>query len=144
MFGDTRCVRRAAVVHLNFRAGSTFLVPIWTVPSSMDRTSRCNKVDAVRLYASYRLNLLLLKGQRCVVNHTKCLVQMLNNLVVSPPLSASLPNSPPPSLFKLDDKYFTFVFRDLGCWGRGWGGRRLSKSENLNQYNLPLIVFILL
>ena len=57
---------RAAVVHLNFRAGSTFPVPVCTVPSSMDRTSRCNKVDALRLYASYRLNLLLLKGQRCV------------------------------------------------------------------------------
>ena len=57
---------RAAVVHLNFRAGSTFSVPVCTLPSSMDRTSRCNKVDTVRLYASYRLNLLLLKGQRCV------------------------------------------------------------------------------
>ena len=47
---------------------STFEVPsrvnlaLWT----LDRTSRCNKIDAVRLYASYRLNLLLLKGQRCV------------------------------------------------------------------------------
>ena len=57
---------RVAVVHLNYRAGSTFPVPVCTVPSSMDRTSRCNKVDAVRLYASYRLNLLLLKGQICV------------------------------------------------------------------------------
>ena len=28
----------------------------------MDRTSRCSKVDAVRLFASYRLNLLLLRG----------------------------------------------------------------------------------
>ena len=55
---------RAAIVHLNFRAGSTFPVTVCTVPSSMDRTSRCNKVDALRLYASYRLNLLLLKGQR--------------------------------------------------------------------------------
>ena len=26
-------------------------------------TSQCNKVDAVRHYASYRLNLLLLKGE---------------------------------------------------------------------------------
>ena len=26
----------------------------------MDRTSLCNKVDVVRLYASYRLNILLL------------------------------------------------------------------------------------
>jgi len=34
---------------------------------SMDRTSRCNKVDAVRLYASHRLNLLLLRGQICVL-----------------------------------------------------------------------------
>ena len=53
----------AAVVHLNFRAGSTFPVLVCTVPSSMDRTSRSNKVDVVRLYASYRLNLLLPKGQ---------------------------------------------------------------------------------
>ena len=43
---------RAAVVHLNFRAGSTFPVQVCTVLGSMDRTSRCNKVDAVRLYAS--------------------------------------------------------------------------------------------
>ena len=57
---------RAAVVHLNFRAGSIFPVPVCIVPSSMDRTSLCNKVDAVRLYASYRLNLLLPKGQICV------------------------------------------------------------------------------
>ena len=56
----------AAVVHLNFRAGSTFPVPVCTVPSSMDRTSRCNKVDALKRYALYRLNLRLLKEQRCV------------------------------------------------------------------------------
>ena len=56
---------RAAWEHL--RAGSTFPVPVCTVPSSMDRTSWCNKVDAVRLYALYRLNLLLLKGQICVL-----------------------------------------------------------------------------
>ena len=59
-------MHRAAVVHLNFPAGSTFPVPVCTVPSSMDRTGRCHKVDAVRLYASYRLNLLLLKMQRYV------------------------------------------------------------------------------
>ena len=52
-------ILREAVVHLNFRAGSTFQVPVCTV---QDRTSRCNKVDAVRLYASCRLNLLLIKG----------------------------------------------------------------------------------
>ena len=32
---------------MNFRAGSTFIVPVCTVLSSIDRTSRCNKVDAV-------------------------------------------------------------------------------------------------
>ena len=60
-------ISRAAVVYMNFRAGSTFSVLVCTVPSSMDRTSRCNKVGAVRLYASYRLNLLLLKGQMCEI-----------------------------------------------------------------------------
>ena len=65
-FLHRRDTSRAAIVHLNFRAGSTFLVPVCTVPSSVNRTNRCNKVDAVRLYASYRLNLLLLKWQICV------------------------------------------------------------------------------
>ena len=45
---------RAAVLHLNLRAGSTFPFPVCTVSSSMDRTCRCNKVDAVRLYASLK------------------------------------------------------------------------------------------
>ena len=44
-----------------------FPVPVCTVPSSIDRTSRCNKVDAFRHYASYRLNLLLPKGQICMI-----------------------------------------------------------------------------
>ena len=54
--------------------GQPFRAQVCTVPSSMDRTSRCNKVDAVRLYigyASYRLNLLLLKGQICVKGAVK-------------------------------------------------------------------------
>ena len=50
------CIRaRAAVVHLNLRAGSTFPVPVCTVSPGLwvnNMTSRCNKVDAVRLYAS--------------------------------------------------------------------------------------------
>jgi len=37
----------------------------------MDRTSWCSKVDTVRLYASYRLNLLLLNGQNCVKGGVK-------------------------------------------------------------------------
>ena len=47
---------RAAVVHLNFRAGSAFSVPVcavspghWVNKQMVNRTSRCNKVDAVRL-----------------------------------------------------------------------------------------------
>ena len=72
----------AAVVHLNFRAGSTFPVQACTVPSSMDRTSQCSKVDAVRLYASYRLNLLLLKRQRCVNRKLDSFfVKLLNQLL---------------------------------------------------------------
>ena len=48
-----RFSKRAAVVHLNFRAVSTFPALVCTVPSSKDRTSRSIKVDAVRLYASW-------------------------------------------------------------------------------------------
>ena len=47
---------RAAVVHLNFRAGSTFPVPDCTISpwhriheADTQRTSRCNNVDAIRL-----------------------------------------------------------------------------------------------
>ena len=54
----------------NFRTWSTFPVQVCTVTSSMDKTNRCNKVDTVRLYPSYRLNLLLLKGQLCVAYET--------------------------------------------------------------------------
>ena len=72
-----------AVVHLNFRARSTFPVP---VPSSLDRTSRCNKVDTDRLYASYRLNLLLLKGQRCLCTElTLCLFPYISGEESSKP-----------------------------------------------------------
>ena len=62
---------QAAVVLLNFRSGSSFPVPVCTalhdivlIKKTFNRTSRYNKVDAVRLYASNMLNLLLLKGQR--------------------------------------------------------------------------------
>ena len=51
------------IVHFNFRAGPTFPVPVCTVPHGhwvyKADTSRCNKFDAVRLYALFRLNLLL-------------------------------------------------------------------------------------
>ena len=51
---------RAAVVHLNFRAESTFPVPVCTVSTghclkkqTLNRTSRCNKVDADRLQVEF-------------------------------------------------------------------------------------------
>ena len=50
-----------------FPSRVNFSGPSLYCTSSMDMSSRSNKVDAVRLYASYRLNLLLLKGQRCVL-----------------------------------------------------------------------------
>ena len=61
MLVKLRIAAREAVVHLNFRAESAFPVPVCTIPGSKDRTNWCNKVDGVRLYASYRLNSLLLK-----------------------------------------------------------------------------------
>ena len=44
-------ISQAALVHLNFWAGSIFPVPICTVSpgQTLNRNSRCNKVDAVRL-----------------------------------------------------------------------------------------------
>ena len=44
-----------------------YRIDIGLIKQTINRTSRCNKVDAVRLYASYRLNLLLLKRKRCMV-----------------------------------------------------------------------------
>ena len=41
---------------------------IGLIKKTINRTSRCNKADAGRLFASYyRLNLLLLKAQRCMM-----------------------------------------------------------------------------
>ena len=64
---------RAAIVRFNFRAGSNFPVPVCTVLHGNWVKKADNQQDypvqqdcAVRLYASYRLNLLLLKRQRCV------------------------------------------------------------------------------
>ena len=62
---------RAAVVHLNFRAGSTFPVPVCTV-SPGHRVNKANSqyglASATRLTRSdFKLNLLLLKGQRSVM-----------------------------------------------------------------------------
>ena len=59
---------RAAVVHLNFQAGSTQFVlyspDIGWIKQTHHRTNRCSKVDGVSL------NLLLLKGERCVKDRT--------------------------------------------------------------------------
>ena len=55
---------RAVVVHLNFRAGSTFTVQVCTVSprhrvkkQTLNRTSQCNKVDAVRLQVEFTLTI---------------------------------------------------------------------------------------
>ena len=50
----------AAIVHFNIRAGSTFLVPVCTVPHG----HWVNKADnqQVRLYASYRCRFTFTKG----------------------------------------------------------------------------------
>ena len=60
------------IVHFNFRAASTFPVPVCTVPHEQNRQStglaaRCNKVDAVRLYASYRCIFTFTKGAEVTV-----------------------------------------------------------------------------
>ena len=64
---------RAAVVHLISKLGLPFWSQCVLFLYSTDRTSWCNKLDAVRLYASYRLNLLLLKGQIFVNRSIYCL-----------------------------------------------------------------------
>ena len=73
---------RAAVVHFNFRAGSTFPVPVCTVPhghwvnkaDNQQDYSRCNKVDAVRLYASYRWRFTFTKGAEVLVPQVSVLL----------------------------------------------------------------------
>jgi len=51
----------AAVVHLNFRSQFVLYLALWT------GLSGATTVDVVRLYASYRLNLILLKWLRCII-----------------------------------------------------------------------------
>ena len=55
-------VSRAAVIHLNFRAGSTFPVPVctvspghWDIQQTLNRTSRCDKVDTVSLEVEFTI-----------------------------------------------------------------------------------------
>ena len=62
---------RAAVVHLNFRAGSIFQVPVCTVfPGHWVIKHLIGLAGATRLTRSdFRLNLLLLKGQGCLTNN---------------------------------------------------------------------------
>ena len=60
---------RAAFVHLNFPAGSTFPVPVCTVSTGhwVNKADSIGLAGATRLTRSdFRLNLLLLKGQVCV------------------------------------------------------------------------------
>ena len=62
---------RAAVVHLNFRAGSTFLVLVCTeTPGHW--VNKAGLAGATRLtWSDFRFNLLLLKDQKCVDCHMK-------------------------------------------------------------------------
>ena len=39
-----RPVKLKVLVHLHFQGGSTFPITVCTVPSSVDRTSRCNRL----------------------------------------------------------------------------------------------------
>ena len=61
---------RAAIVHLNFRAGSTFPVSVCTVSPGhwvIKADTQFGLGGATRLMRSdFRLNLLLLKGERCL------------------------------------------------------------------------------
>ena len=50
-----------------FRSQFVLCPDFGLIKQTLNRTSWCNKVDAVRLYVSYKFNLLLPKGQRCVV-----------------------------------------------------------------------------
>ena len=57
----------AAIVHLNCRAGSTFPVRVFTVSPGHWVNNAIGMAGATRLtWSHFRLNLLLLKGRRCV------------------------------------------------------------------------------
>ena len=79
-------ITQAAVVHLNFRAGSTFPVSVCTVsPGLIKQTLNIGLAGATRLtrsdfmlHASYGLNLLLPKGQSCVIK--LCLIKYELNI----------------------------------------------------------------
>ena len=60
---------RAAIVHLNFRAGSTFPVPVCTVPhlhwvNKSTRLAGATRLTRSDLMLHIGADLLLLKGQR--------------------------------------------------------------------------------
>ena len=79
-------ISRAALVHFNFRAGSTHLVPVCTVPHWhwVNKAENQQGWHGQTLCFMCRLNLLLLKGQRCVIFTLIGLVQLLNCLSFSP------------------------------------------------------------
>ena len=65
----TKSMSRAAVVHLNLRAGSTFQVPVCTVSPrhsiGLAGTTRLTRSDFMLHIGA---DLLLSKGQRCVMS----------------------------------------------------------------------------
>ena len=85
---------RAAVVHLNFRSGSTFPVPFCTVPHGNWVNNQQDQPVQQMLTRSYMLNLLLLKGQRCVMHVLFIIVSqrcMVNKFTLPAALSLTFP-----------------------------------------------------
>ena len=66
-----------------YNTRAAFSVPVCTVSPGLwvNRTSRCNKVDAVRLYASYRLNLLLPKGAEVFIRYIKFYIGSIKKIL---------------------------------------------------------------
>ena len=86
---------RAAVVHLNFRSGSTFPVPFCTVPNGHWVNNQQDQPVQQMLTRSYMLNLLLLKGQRCVM-HVLFIIVSQRCMVYTFTLPAALSLTFPP------------------------------------------------
>ena len=72
---DSLCPR-AAVVHLNFLAGSTFVLyrpDIGLIKQTLNRTSQCNNVDAVRHQVKFNVT----KGTEVRVERWQCPVEVV-------------------------------------------------------------------
>ena len=91
VWGD-RIARAAVVYILISEPGQPFQsqfvlyrTDIKLIKQTINRTSRCNKVDVVRHYTSFRLNLLLLKGQSWCVALIYSQAKFIQFFTKSPP-----------------------------------------------------------